>query len=200
MLCAWCRPDAYEPPALHCFHCRQPSTEDAICGVCRQELPIDRLWIGSTYSGTIQQLIHLYKFERAQDVAKLLAEILDITIPSLPPETLVVYVPTATSRIRERGYDQARELAKAFAKLRGTKVTSLLRRIGQTRQVGASRRERFEQMDAAYHVMKAQIIKDARILLIDDIVTTGATLTAAARTLKSAGAKTVYTAAVARKQ
>src|SRR5690606_5505450 len=113
---------------------------------------------------------------------------------------LVTHVPTASSRIRERGYDQAEVLAREFANLRKLPFSSLLHRLGQTRQVGAGRKERLNQLSAAFTAKDQKLIKNARIILIDDIVTTGATLESASRILKAAGAKSVNGLAVAQKQ
>ncbi len=145
-------------------------------------------------------MLRAYKFERAKDVAKLLAEQMDETLPYLKPDTIVSYVPTATSRVRERGYDQAAELAKAFAKVRGLSFMPLLHRIGQTRQVGAKREQRLKQLESAFRPKSNKSTKDLSILLIDDIVTTGASLGACAKVLKASGAKHVNGAVFAQKQ
>jgi ComF family protein len=158
------------------------------------------VWVAAAYSGIVRQLLHQYKFERAQDTAASLGGLLHRAIPVLSPDMLITYVPTATKRVRERGYDHAKELAKAFARQRQQKVTPTLVRLGQHRQVGAKRSVRQQQLKQAYRVRAANIVCGKRLLLIDDILTTGATLSAAAHVLLAAGAESVDVLVVAQKQ
>jgi predicted amidophosphoribosyltransferase len=91
-------------------------------------------------------------------------------------------------------------IAKAVAaEQKKMRHASLLARYGQTRQVGATRQKRQQQVDNMFAVRKPELIKDAHILLIDDILTTGASLEAAAKILKAAGAKQVDAAVFAQK-
>lgn len=182
---------------------------DAIlCELCRPRSAPARLRLdrsrtalaATAYEGVIRQLIHLYKFELVQDAVGPLADLLHEALPVLGPGVLVTYVPTATRRVRSRGYDHARELARAFAGKHRLTVTPLLLRYGQTRQVGAKRQQRLQQLNNAYVVKDWRIVQGADILIIDDIVTTGATLMAAAGVLEQSGAKSVSALVVARKK
>ncbi len=106
-------------------------------------------------------------------------------------EVLLVPVPTATTRVRERGYDQAVVLARELSRLSGRTSACPLVRLGQAHQVGASRAARLRHLDGAFRVRYSDKIKGAHIVLIDDVCTTGATLESAARALREAGAKQV---------
>jgi ComF family protein len=106
-------------------------------------------------------------------------------------ECLLVPVPTATDHVRQRSYDQAKLLARALSRLSGLRYADCLRRLGQTHQVGASRRQRLIQLRTLFYIKKPRQVRGAKILLIDDVVTTGATLEAAADVLTMAGAKEV---------
>lgn len=166
-----------------------------LCKGCR--VPYERAWAVGNREGVLQRLIGLYKFERARSGYKALGELLLNSLPELPPETIIVPVPTVSGHIRERGYDHMLLIAKYVAKKRGLKLQRLLERKTSTkqRQAGASQRE--VQAKRAFEV-RGVISKDVPYLLLDDVITTGATLKYASKALVDAGAKHVWVAVVAR--
>lgn len=125
-------------------------------------------------------------------MAELMAEVL----PSR--NYLVVPLPTATSRVRQRGYDQARLIAKALAARMKLPYSDCLARIGQAHQVGANRQRRLEQLEGAYRLKRSAVVAGRHVLLVDDVMTTGASLDAASQILLRAGVKTVDAATFAR--
>lgn len=173
-----------------CYKCLKPSTV-AVCQYCLRQTCLSAVWTTSAYQGVSVQLISRLKFSRTQAAAYLIAQVLDRRIPNLRSDTVVVHVPTASQRIRQRGYDQARLIAREFARLRELPYQALLSRQGKTRQVGANRAERLRQLEKAYHCIRPELVVGKRILLIDDVLTTGATLETAAQVLKSAGASEI---------
>jgi ComF family protein len=148
----------------------------------------------------IKDFIHRFKFERAQAAAKPIATMMAGTLPYFDRSTIVTHIPTATSRRRQRGYDHAALLARALAQRLGLRHMTLLARLGQTRQVGATRGERLKQLHSAFRPLRTSVLPGSRILVVDDIVTTGATLEAAAHVLRENGAKTVSAAVFAQKR
>lgn len=178
-----------------CFLCAKQTDDFATCNQCRKKTPLKNVWVATDYSGAVKKLLHGYKYERERSSAVELAAIVDRALPYLAPETIVTHIPTAPSRIRARGYDHSLLLAKQLAKIRGLKHRTLLGRLGQTQQMGAKRKQRLEQTKNSYVATKK--LRKAEILLVDDVLTTGATLSAAAKELKRAGAKNVYGAVVA---
>lgn len=200
LLCASCSYDALPPLPDRCYRCKSISQDSAVCQKCRKHTVLKYVWPRAQYSGPAKDLVYSLKFARARAAARLIADLLDEAVPALPPGTLVTYIPTATSRVRFRGYDQSRLIAKAFARKRNLRLVTALARIGQTRQVGSDRKHRLAQAAQNYRVQNQSKVKGAEILLIDDILTTGATLESAAKLIKLAGAKQVSAAVFAQKQ
>ncbi|HSE61926.1 MAG TPA: phosphoribosyltransferase family protein [Candidatus Saccharimonadales bacterium] len=131
----------------------------------------------------------MYKFERAKaahaPLARLMLEVLPLG------DWLVVPIPTAPKRVRQRGYDQAALLAKAVASARVLPYSPSLGRLQDARQVGSNRVQRHVQSAHLFFVAKPAVVQGAKILLVDDVCTTGATLAAAAGLLKAHGAASV---------
>lgn len=191
LLCNYCSYDVCLPVPERCYRCQKLSLGSRTCDRCRRTSKLSHVWVVTEYEGPLKELVHKLKFERAKAAAKLIAEYLDASLPYLKPETIVCNVPTSTVRRRVRGYDQVELIAKEFAARRGLLYAKLLTRAGQQRQVGASRQVRLRQLENAFTPVNLSFIKKAQILLIDDVLTTGATLETTAKVLKQASAKTV---------
>lgn len=200
LLCEWCELDAFMPVPGRCFRCKRLSADSATCSTCIRQIPLKNVWVRTEYDGIPKQLLHRFKFERAVAAVGQIARATAETLPYLPATTLIIPVPTATSRVRQRGYDHAVLIAKEIAKQTGLPYQEPVVRLTQTRQVGAGRKLRLSQLEAAFFVTQPQMVRRKDILLIDDVVTTGATLQAVARALKQAGAKSVRAAVFAQKQ
>ncbi|HSX05969.1 MAG TPA: phosphoribosyltransferase family protein [Candidatus Saccharimonadales bacterium] len=131
------------------------------------------------------------KYERAQAGVAEIALLLARQLAGFSGDAVLVPVPTATSRVRARGYDHAALLAREVSRLTNTPRRIVLRRVGQAHQVGSRRSQRLEQLQAAFRPVQVNEIRGRHIILIDDVLTTGATLEAAARVLRRAGAARV---------
>lgn len=188
LLCVGCAPALGNNLPSRCFRCLALTEDFRVCATCRSAVSVDHLYAVYPYSSYVKEMIKAFKFEGKRAAASELAQYM---LPLLPATStaLLVHIPTATDRIRERGYDHAKLLANALSAQSGLIHHSLLARTSQRRQVGASRAERLEYISGAFRV--SGNVTGAHIILVDDVVTTGATLTEAAKVLRSAGAERV---------
>jgi ComF family protein len=156
------------------------------------------------YEGALRSLIHLFKYSGMRPLAKPLAEYLARSIPVDERFDAVVPVPLYWRRKWERGYNQAELLARFIAKRRGIPVLNILRRKRATAtQAGLASAGRRRNVAGAFALRSSRFGKDQnvvgkKILLIDDVMTTGATASACASVLKRGGAKSVSLFTVAR--
>lgn len=199
LICSWCHPEVFIPLPSRCCRCKRLTKEFAVCKSCRSSLRLRRVWVATAYDGVAKQLVTRYKFGRARAAAKPIALALDETLPYLPPATIITFVPTATTRLRQRGYDQAELIATELARRRGLKCRRLITRLSQTRQVGAAKRQRERQLAGAFVVTRPLICQGGSVLVVDDVITTGSTLEAIAQVLRDSGAAHVDAAVFAQK-
>lgn len=198
VVCAWCLPDIVSPLPSRCYKCKRADINSKVCAPCRAKSKLGHVWASTEYDTLAKQLIHDFKFERKQAAAEPIARLMKEALPYLSKVTVVVHIPTATKRVRMRGYDHAELIANELARLLGLKQRTALRRITQTRQVGAHREARLAQMEHAFELHQRTSV-NVPVLLVDDLVTTGATLESAARLLRGAGAKKVDAVVFAQK-
>lgn len=178
---------------LLCSHCSAtlPSAQVPVCphGVAT-------LYATTRYQGLAKAVLHALKFERAAAAAEDIARCMTTVITSSDIRA-VAPIPTASVRIRQRGYDQAQLIARAVARQLHLPYTPLLLRIGNQRQLGAGRATRQQQLCNAFRLKQGIELPNGPILLIDDVLTTGATIEAAARVLCAAGAQRIDAAVFA---
>lgn len=183
------------------------------CGACRAgEAAFDSARSFGLYTGKLRQAVLRVKFSRDERLGARLGELLATTWDSLPQATefdspLLVPVPLHPSRRRERGFNQsellAAGLARALERRRAGAAPQvakdgLRRKRATPPQTGLSVAARRENLRGAFAVIKPDAIRGRMIVLVDDVMTTGATLSACARALKSAGAAQVLGLALAR--
>lgn len=205
-----CRECLHKPEPLSaeyfCTSCRTPFLNPAPldregrCDLCRRELRgFDAAYSYGAYEGVLRDLIHLFKYARIRPLAGPLGALLVSAIPRDQSFEAIVPVPLDWRRRFARGFNQSRLLAAAVAKRYGVPVTDALGRIRATAtQAGLTNARRRENVAGAFAVRRKAAVAGRRVLLIDDVMTTGATATACATALKRAGARYVALLALAR--
>ncbi len=154
------------------------------------------------YEGDVRESLHRFKFKGATGYSKTYGKLLaDCIRENLAGSyDLISWVPLSRKRLKERGYDQAMLLAMAAAlELDDVAVSTLEKPLEAEKQslMGTAEKRR-ANISGAYRAADPELVDGKRVLLIDDIVTTGSTLSECAKTLLAAGAKEVLCAAVAR--
>lgn len=191
LLCPACAAVVCDENDTVCIICKTPLHSNGLCVSCRKSSYIDGGWVAGSYDGALKKLVYAYKFERAKDGYRPLAELLDLSIPQLFTTPIVANIPTAAVRMRQRGYDQTKLIAQEFARRRSLPYEELLIRDKSHRQLGADRVTRLRQAKGMFKA-KDGIPSEATVLLIDDVITTGATVASAAKVLKDVGVKEVF--------
>ncbi len=203
-LCTSCRAglEAIEGP--HCPRCGCPAgAEDAPCRNCAGKVfTFSRMRALAPFNDSMQRLIHMLKYEGRTPVGRVLGQALGEALAgdALVGDALMILpVPLHGSRQRERGYNQSALIARAAGAALGLPVREgILRRVRPTQtQTALDLSDRMANVKGAFRVRRADLIQGERLLLLDDVVTTGATTNACAEALLDAGAKEVVVAAAA---
>jgi len=188
--------------------------ESGVCGFCisrirrnpKQHLAgqgFDRAYSALLYEDVLKELVHTFKYKRRISLSKLFARLLTEFINNNPEITekadLVTFVPLHNSRLREREFNQSKLLASKISDIFGIPLFDTLDKVKATRsQFELSRSERLVNLGGAFRIRHAGKIAGKSILLIDDVLTTGATLSECAGVLKAAGAIEVRCLTLAR--
>jgi predicted amidophosphoribosyltransferase len=184
-LCAACGRTC-RAEAVICTRCsRSLAAEPPILAAGPQG--IDRAWSSASHEGVARSLVAALKFRRLLPVAELMAERVHWLAPGHLLGGIVVPVPAAPPRLRSRGFDPAGEFAATLAKTLDTDLSVCLARRGQGHQVGHGRADRIRRPPQIESIAESP----RSVLLVDDVLTTGATLTSCAMALREAGAKRV---------
>lgn len=153
----------------------------------------------TSYDDIGKELIRRFKFEGDQEAGRLCARYM-AELVAAEDFDVVTAAPTTPARRRQRGYDQAVLLAREVARRLAVPYAPGLVRVKHVHQIGQGREQRLAQAEGLYVAVNAREFTFKRVLLIDDVTTTGATLRAAADTLLGTGAAEVVCLAFAREE
>jgi predicted amidophosphoribosyltransferase len=192
-LCASCGRSC-RPEAVVCTRCgRRLAGAEPLLG--KGPPGLDRAWSSAPHEGVARNLVAALKFRHLLPVAGLMADRVHWLAPAHMLSGAIVPVPPAPSRLRRRGFDPAGELAASLAERLEAPLEQCLARRGSRRQVGRRRAERIGQPPRIHATATAP----RSVVLVDDVLTTGATLTACAQALRAAGAARVVAITFARR-
>jgi competence protein ComFC len=207
-LCGSCRGRAQRITSPFCAKCSEPFsgaiTQTFSCANCsHRTLHFDSAVATYRSRGLVRKLVHEFKYGRQRHLRHPLAEWLGETMndPRLRDcrFDVIVPVPLHPARERERGFNQATLLAELLACRVAVPLRTVLERTRYTTtQTAYDRAERMENLHNAFRLRKNMHVRQLRVLLIDDVLTTGSTLSECARVLKEAGAISVHAATAAR--
>jgi ComF family protein len=177
-----------------------PLDQNGQCAVCRENaVNFDFAYSFGQYEGPLRKLIQIFKYGKVESLAEPLSALLARAIPRDQNFDVVIAMPMHWRKQWERGFNQAELLARPIAKRYGLKLATNLRRKRYTApQAGLSETQRRQNLKGSLAVARPAEMAGKRVLLIDDVFTTGATLRAATEALKSAGAARVGALTLAR--
>lgn len=206
--------DLIYPPK--CIFCEKVLKSGQICFDCKRDLPytvgegirqkfafVDACYSPFYYEGNVRESVLRYKFlgHRAYctEYGRILSEFIDKNLDCGSID-VISWVPLGKKRMRDRGYNQSELIAREISERLGLESFAVLKKIrdNMAQSKTATAAERAKNVSGAYMLTDTEHVRDKCILLIDDVVTTGSTLSECARVIKKAGAKRVFCATVAR--
>ena len=198
-LCVECDADLPRLPNPRCPSCALASSSGAVCGRCLAAAPAyDGTIAALAYEFPADVLVQALKFRSELALAPLLAGLLVSQLPRGVRVDHILPVPLSAARLRERGFNQALEIARHVAAATGCKLAPTLaeRSRDTPAQIDLPHAERARNVRGAFRC--TQSVAGAEVAVLDDVMTTGATLEELAATLKRAGAARVVNWVVAR--
>jgi len=205
-----CRACLLKPEPLaaeyFCVQCRAPFRssfpldEQGLCGLCRRGVSgFDAAYSFGFYEDELRELIHLFKYGRVQPLAQPLGRLLAVALPRDLEFDVIVPMPLHWRKRWQRGFNQSALLASEIGRRTHIPVRNGLRRIRPTAtQAGLTNAKRRQNVSGAFRARPRLPMHGQRVLLVDDVMTTGATAASCARALKIAGAKRVTLLTLAR--
>lgn len=199
-----------------CVFCESVLKDTDICRECEEKLPytvgdsamqkfpfIDKCVSPLYYKDKVRASVHQYKFGGCSAYSRRYAALMsDCVENNLDCRSIDVisWITLSKKRLRQRGYDQARLLAEEIAAKTGLPCRQLLQKVKNNSAQSLTRdaKQRRENVAGVYALDDGADVSGLRILLVDDVVTTGATMSEAARILRKAGAKSVFGVTLAR--
>ncbi len=199
--CGECQDQVALIEGIVCDVCGLPREFPGVCRTCEQEPPkFKRLRTWSALEDPVQEALHKLKYRRDIGLGEALSnQIAEFVRAQHWPIDMIIPIPLGRKRIIERGYNQVGLIAYPLALVLGVSFApnALMRQVETRSQVGLTKTERRQNVRGAFKALETQILNKT-VLLIDDVATTGSTLSSGAEALLSSGAQDVYALTVAR--
>ncbi len=209
-LISWFLDLLYPPKCVFCANLLKTNETD-LCGKCRCDLPhvtfpfhrgeaYEACYAAYYYEADVAKSVRKFKFAGRKRYAQAYGNILAMLILRERIEfDILSWVPISDKRARQRGYRQSKLIAQAIARELNIEAIQTLEKVKDNPAQSSLKKpkEREENVHGVYHAIDGEMIEKKRILLVDDVITSGATLCECARTLKKAGAKSVVCATLA---
>lgn len=207
-LCVECEKGFFKNDKRRCIRCSRPtvSHDDVVCEQCKLigETYFDKAFAPLVYTEIVLRMVRNFKYHERRDIGVYLSRYMLEEFKNIPPVDMIISVPMWRGKYQSRLYSTADELAKLVSE--GTGMEYFGDVVIKTRDTGTqtelSGTERLLNVNGSFRVKRRSLVKDKRILLVDDVFTTGATVNEVARVLKGAKADKVYvlTSAIAVKR
>ncbi len=202
-ICEKCRDDIAMNVPPFCKFCgrrlKKANITKSICPDCvRKNLHFDSAFSPCVYTGVIKDLIHEFKYKNKDYLSSFLSKLMINFIKeyNMPINYIdcIIPIPLHKTKLREREFNQAQALSSCIAREFGKEVLSgvLLRNRQTKTQTELQTHERLLNVKDCFRVAKQELVREKNILLVDDVLTTGATSSEAAKALKNAGANIVF--------
>ncbi|MFH0951827.1 MAG: double zinc ribbon domain-containing protein [Patescibacteria group bacterium] len=202
-LCPTCQDQVIIDRPAECPYCHKPTKQNRTCPACREMGLLKGVWVIGNYRPAWQSLIHGLKFSflesMKEDIISLITPALDQFKSCLADDYTVTAVPLARSRFLDRGFNQAELLARPIAKYLDIPYYNLLSRTGraesQSRLTKEARKDNIVRLK-----IKCKNVENIpeSVIIVDDVYTTGVTMEACAKALKSRGARNIWGIVLAR--
>ena len=203
-LCFDCAGEIERIKTATCPGCGKISVAGKYCPNCksRTKSELSGVIIAIHYSsGPSKEIIHNLKYNSVVELADLLGELMVLALENaeIPSDTIIVPVPLHPKKLGKRGYNQSFLIGRYIADKLQLECLEPLVRVKETEtQINLGRNARLANLKNAFYCKNPEIVQGRRILLVDDVITTGATLNECAKELKQAGAKSVLAVVAAK--
>ena len=210
-LCEDCKKKIELNPKFYCVICKTPTHWSTICQSCQNGFNLKAVWVAADYNNKVlQELIHCLKYKYLEEIADDLSDLVRqyiienkifVNFNLNNDNAIIVPVPLHKKRYLKRGFNQSELLAKNISDYFGIgKRNLLVRKINTASQINLKRAERQNNVKNAFVAIEPVDLSNKKVILIDDVVTTGSTLNECALALKDVGFEQIYGLVIAQRE
>lgn len=201
LLCDSCKAKINYKSSQTCPLCRKLSANGKTCPACRHKTALTGVMIFGSHETVLKKLIWNYKYELIKALSVPLSEMLVMKFGSelKRKKPVVTFVPLSKNRMNWRGFNQSELLAKEVSSKLELELQPLLKRVGKGKtQVGLRRRERIKNLKGRIEPLAGIAADNKKVVIVDDVYTSGATLEECARVLRKKGFREIYGLVISR--